>query len=232
MLLQMQNATASDVIREISVKNLLAKKFANGNEGVEELCELIEQEVKFPGWPAVSKNRRAISILEVGKETILTPEYVMEKLGPALISSAVKIRNDIIEYEKKNEETKALEKKEKETRKIQEEILRRAAQTAKNITTRVSAKKMPPDSQIIKSEETKTDRWRFVIQGNVVRFMLGDKKINSKIAMWKGVESVIDPNGKNLIVQGNVIRQPNETELEILSKMPTQGNRPRRSIQG
>ncbi len=127
-LLQTQSATASGVLREISFKNLLAKKFVNGDEGVERLCELIEQEVKFPGWPSVSKNWKAISALGAGREVILTPEYVMDKLGAILISSDAKIKNDIAEYKKKNEDAKAVSKKKKEIEKAQREILRRSTQ--------------------------------------------------------------------------------------------------------
>ncbi|KKQ07696.1 MAG: hypothetical protein US18_C0010G0008 [Parcubacteria group bacterium GW2011_GWB1_36_5] len=224
-LLEVQGATtAEDVIHEINLKNLLAKKFVDGDAGVEKLCELIERNVRFPGWPAVSKNWKKISILGSGREAILTPEYVMDKLGPALISSTAKIRNEVAEYEKKSEAVKAQTKKNKETEETQNEMLRRTAQTAKNIMTRVPTR-MPLAGQIAKSKEAKTDKWRFAIQGNTVRFTLGEETINSKIAMWKGMESVVDPNGERLIVQGNVVRQPTETELEILSNMSVKGNR-------
>ncbi len=55
-LLLMHRSTAEHVMNEIKLKDNLARKFIQGSDGIESLCELIEKSVRLPGWPAVSYN--------------------------------------------------------------------------------------------------------------------------------------------------------------------------------
>jgi hypothetical protein len=130
-LIEMRTATASEVLREINLKNILAKKFVIGSDGVEELCNLIQQKTKFPGWPTVSRCSKEISILGSGRETILTPQYVMEKLGAILVSTSAKIKNDVSKYEEMTQQTKILMEKKKKIEEEAIEISRITGQIAK-----------------------------------------------------------------------------------------------------
>lgn len=143
-LLEMRNASAGQVLNEIKLKDRIAKQFVKGSEDVEELCRLIEQEVKFPGWPAVSRNWKGISTLGSGREAILTPEYVMTQIGSVLTGLGAKIKNQVKKYEKMVEDERILLEKNKQQEKDRAETLRRATQTVKqHHATKVSARPYP-----------------------------------------------------------------------------------------
>lgn len=137
-LLEMRSASAGQVLNEIKLKDRIAKQFVKGSEGVEELCKLVEQEIKLPGWLAVSRNWKEISTLGSGREAILTPEYVMTQVGSVLTSSGAKIKDKVKKYEKMVEDERILLEKSKQTEKEKVETLRRATQTAeqRKVSTR------------------------------------------------------------------------------------------------
>ncbi|GEM_PF-4791074 len=228
MLWRMDSAEPADVLREIRLKRILARKFVRGEEDIDALCGMVSQSARFPGWTAISEKWKEISMLAPGRNAIITPEYVMRHMGGELVGSAMKIRNEVERRDAAHEEERAAAESERAQKRYVEELRRRAQQGENQVIENAhKTRAMPPAEKKLVNKREGPTTWTYKITGNTVKFTSGGSGHTEKIkSLGRGLEFVRGPSGETLIVHANGVRAPTAAELALIEKTePTKRER-------
>lgn len=213
----MDRAEPTEVLEELGLKNRLAKKFRGGHEELDRLCDLISLRTKFPGWPAISDKWKEISQLGAGRETILTADYVMQKMGGELVSTAAKIRNEVMGKESAEEAKRVALEMEMRKKQEEREAVKKSMELAKAQGIKPKETTAEPPASKPWWRQGEEIAWMYRIQGNSVRFTReGSTYFSPILNLGGGLEIVKGPNRETLIVQSGTVRVPTESEFRAI----------------